>query len=352
VFSKAEDNLESHRITQVASNFFKAVIDTQTFNTMPVPSAINNFLVWRERQQARQGHERVETEETNARPLQSEQEQRREEQLAQQSSSRPPEAVSLADSVSEEEEEGDVENQRTRPLETDAPSTTQSTQRTSSRRTLSLADLEEERELARRRTSGCVLIAAFILFRLWIEAVTTGDFGLLLLCMVGTSWTARFIRHNREREEQLDRLIIQYNENGENGEISRSDVRILSFQAQLALAIIESQRQMVQGGYGNPDGPEATPGVSDDAKEHWDTFEFKTNLGLPGQSSKHWSDNSPEEEPHCSICLCEYEAEEKLVCLPCKHVYHHDCLSSWCSNHTRCPLCNFDLESVTSEASD
>lgn len=315
---------------------------------MPVTSTINNLRSWRERQQARQDHERVDTEEgqEDADPLQVGNEQA--ERLTQESSATTDTA--LADVVSEEED-GDIENQRT-PMETtmgDSSITATTARRPSSRRTVSLEDLEEERELARRRTSGCVLVAAFVLFRLWIQAVATGDFGLLLVCLVGTSWTARFIRHSREREEEVDRLIFEYNESGDtNGEISRSDVRILSFQAQLALAIIESQRQMMQGGYGNPDSPPSTPGVSDEAKEHWDKFEFKENLGLPGLSKYGAAENS-EEEPHCSICLCEYEEKDELVCLPCKHVYHFDCVGSWCSNHQRCPLCNFDLESVTSE---
>jgi hypothetical protein len=311
---------------------------------MPVTSAINSLRSWRERQQARQDHERIDTDEANrdAHPLQDDEEQA--ERLSQQSSSATSDTA-LADAVSEEEE-GDIENQTT-PLETSMDPSSARDRQSSSRRTVTLEDLEEERELARRRTSGCVLIAAFVLFRLWIQAVATGDFGLLLVCLVGTSWTARFIRHNREREVELDRLILEYNNNGET-EISRSDVRMLSFQAQLALAIVESQRQMMQGGYGNSDSPQSTPGVSDEAMEHWDKFEFKENLGLPGQS-KYGAAENGEEEPHCSICLCEYEEKDKLACLPCKHVYHFDCVGSWCSSHQRCPLCNFDLESVTSE---
>jgi hypothetical protein len=323
-------------------------------------SAISNFRVWRERQQARHGAEPVpvETEESNDNhPLQPDDDEQPERTTVHSSSHSSD--TSLTDDVSDnEDDDGDVENQRqprettressSRPL-TAAPGTRG--RRSSSRRTLTLEDLEEERELSRRRTSGCVLFAAFVLFRLWIQAVATGDFGLLLLCLVGTSWTARFIRHNREREEELDRLIIEYSENADgNGEISRSDVRMLSFQAQLALAIIESQRQMMQGGFGNPDGPENTPGVSDEALGHWDKFEYKSSLGLPGQSKI--GATGDDEDPTCSICLCEYEEKETLVRLPCKHIYHNDCVGSWCSNHTRCPLCNFDLESVTCSEED
>ena len=137
-----------------------------------------------------------------------------------------------------------------------------------------MADLEEERELARRRTSGCVLLSIFILFRLWIQAVATGDFFLLLLCLVGTSWTTKYIRHSREREEALDRLIREYSDGGDGD--MRSDARMMSFEEQLARAILDSQRMMMEGGYGHPDGSAAGTGVSDDAMSHWDRFEYKS----------------------------------------------------------------------------
>ncbi|KAL3938261.1 MAG: hypothetical protein SGBAC_006784 [Bacillariaceae sp.] len=322
-------------------------------------TVVNNLRSWRERQQARQDHERIHTEDDDEEeeiimnhPLEDEEQQHQ-----------PPALADSTSSEEDEEEEGeyDIENQITPPSDGGTLASTVNGRRSrSSRRSstnlrssrFSLEDLEEERELARRRTSGCVLIAAFVLFRLWIQAVSTSDFGLLLLCLVGTSWTARFIRHNREREEHLDRLIVEYNENGgganENG--GGGDMRILSFQAQLALAIIDSQRQMMQGGYGHPDGLNNTPGVSEEAMTHWKKFPFKANEKLP-DTCGHKS-MGDEEEPHCSICLCEYEEKDDLVCLPCGHVYHGDCISSWCSNHQRCPLCNLDLESVTKEGDD
>lgn len=239
--------------------------------------------------------------------------------------------------------------------------------RHSFRRTLSLADLEEERELARRRSSACLLFALFVLFRLWIFALQDGDFGLLLLCVMASSWTARWIRHNREQEEELDRRIANYIQNAQNGgndgEGERHDnLRMLSFQAQLALAIMESQRQMMQGGYGHPDGDgNQNPGVSDEARSKWKKFEYKALSRDQKESQRRGSygsvaqgdvatkpsSSNGDEEPHCSICLGEYEEGEELCTLPCGHVYHSDCIGSWCSNHTRCPLCNTDLEAVT-----
>jgi hypothetical protein len=108
------------------------------------------------------------------------------------------------------------------------------------RATVTLAELEEERELARRRSTACVLFALFILFRLWIMALQEADMGLFLVCLIGTSWTARWISHNREQEEELDRRIANYiensnnqNSNTENGGINRNDLRLLSFQGML-----------------------------------------------------------------------------------------------------------------------
>ena len=232
------------------------------------------------------------------------------------------------------------------------------------RGTVSLGELEEERELARRRTSACVLLAVFVLFRLWVLAIQDGDFGLLLLCLVGTSWTARWIRHNREREEELDRRISNYLDNSEPGttEVDRNDMRMLSFQAQLALAIMESQRQMMQGGYGNPDGDSnSTPGVSDETRGRWDHFQHKEASSAEkavakkkgyGSVSENEKKIEFEEIPHCSICLGEYEEGEELLKLPCNHVYHDECITSWTSNHVKCPLCNFDLESVPADTTE
>mmetsp|Transcript_28888 Transcript_28888/g.44414 ORF Transcript_28888/g.44414 Transcript_28888/m.44414 type:complete len:343 (-) Transcript_28888:157-1185(-) len=260
------------------------------------------------------------------------------------------------------------------------------------RRTRRLTELEEEREMSRRRTGICVLIAIFILFRLWVQALMDGDAGLLILCLVGTSWTARWIRHNREREAEIDRRISEYmnSASGEDDDEDgmRAELSLMSFQAQLALAIMESQRQMMQGGFGHPDGtPNGERGVSDDARAKWDTFEFtkttdeKANGGIQETlkevskrlkggygsvaSLDQVQDRDEDEEnleamnpaypESCSICLCDYEDGDQLVRLPCGHLYHEECVSAWTSNHVRCPLCNYDLEqavATTSEISD
>ena len=47
-----------------------------------------------------------------------------------------------------------------------------------------------------------------------------------------------------------------------------------------------------------------------------------------------------EEVDQCSICICEYEAGEEVMVLPCNHRFHGDCIRQWLDQSTKCPLCN------------
>jgi hypothetical protein len=51
-----------------------------------------------------------------------------------------------------------------------------------------------------------------------------------------------------------------------------------------------------------------------------------------------------EESCCCAICLDEFENNEKVRVLPCKHRFHQDCLVPWLTErHSSCPLCKFDV---------
>jgi hypothetical protein len=49
------------------------------------------------------------------------------------------------------------------------------------------------------------------------------------------------------------------------------------------------------------------------------------------------------EEPTCSICLTDYEAGERLRVLPCRHVFHRECLDPWLARNANCPNCRTNL---------
>ncbi|XP_010278036.1 PREDICTED: RING-H2 finger protein ATL13-like [Nelumbo nucifera] len=46
----------------------------------------------------------------------------------------------------------------------------------------------------------------------------------------------------------------------------------------------------------------------------------------------------------CAVCLCEFEAEDKLRLLPkCSHAFHMECIDTWLLSHSTCPLCRGNL---------
>jgi len=277
-----------------------------------------------------------------------------------------------------------------------------------------------------RTSPTCTLLLFFFLLRLWIEAIIEKDIGLIFISLMGTTWCYRWHVLRREAErEWLESATTGNDLTVEGGASSRTanggrsgadaavdfdpDLGLMSFQAQLAMAILESQRQMFEnGGYGGNDNPtsENGPGVTNEAKQSWTRYEWgkcnetteklravihksdsKTKIGgeggdygsvsvvdkdgvevqsssvssssqLPSEVNEDDASSSSlskleeggllvksldDEEPSCSICLCEYENGETVTKLPCNHIYHESCLSSWTESHVRCPLCNYDL---------
>ncbi|CAG8471569.1 2561_t:CDS:2 [Paraglomus occultum] len=58
---------------------------------------------------------------------------------------------------------------------------------------------------------------------------------------------------------------------------------------------------------------------------------------LPTKSYTLSKDKSNGER--CTICLSEYEINERLRDLPCAHDFHTDCIDAWLKNSDKCPIC-------------
>ena len=45
------------------------------------------------------------------------------------------------------------------------------------------------------------------------------------------------------------------------------------------------------------------------------------------------------EDADCLICKCEFEKDEVLTILKCRHKFHDDCITTWFKFNNACPLC-------------
>lgn len=50
-----------------------------------------------------------------------------------------------------------------------------------------------------------------------------------------------------------------------------------------------------------------------------------------------------EAQPTCPICASDYFDEEKLLELPCRHLYHEACVMPWLESKGACPTCRCEL---------
>jgi len=53
--------------------------------------------------------------------------------------------------------------------------------------------------------------------------------------------------------------------------------------------------------------------------------------------------NADTEETECQMCLGDYEVKDKVMRLPCLHVYHAQCLEQWLMKSGKCPSCKMDI---------
>jgi hypothetical protein len=46
---------------------------------------------------------------------------------------------------------------------------------------------------------------------------------------------------------------------------------------------------------------------------------------------------------NCTICLEDYKVNDKLIFLPCFHLFHKDCIVNWAKRDSTCPLCKTNI---------
>lgn len=49
------------------------------------------------------------------------------------------------------------------------------------------------------------------------------------------------------------------------------------------------------------------------------------------------------QEKTCPVCQDDLIIEQSVIEMPCKHVYHLECLEPWLKLHNSCPTCRYEL---------
>lgn len=52
----------------------------------------------------------------------------------------------------------------------------------------------------------------------------------------------------------------------------------------------------------------------------------------------------PEEKRNCVICMTQYEKDDKILTIPCCHLYHTECILDWFKTKNTCPICKFKVD--------
>ena len=56
-------------------------------------------------------------------------------------------------------------------------------------------------------------------------------------------------------------------------------------------------------------------------------------------------DEEKEYYDSCTICLDDFDNNDKLLKLKCSHIYHEKCIKTWFKNKSNCPNCNSSFSS-------
>ncbi|KAG4994179.1 hypothetical protein JHK86_031006 [Glycine max] len=91
--------------------------------------------------------------------------------------------------------------------------------------------------------------------------------------------------------------------------------------------LLEQFAQIEMNGFGRPENPPASKA----AIESMPTVEI--------------GETHVETEAHCAVCKEAFELHAEARELPCKHIYHSDCILPWLSMRNSCPVCRHELPS-------
>lgn len=55
-------------------------------------------------------------------------------------------------------------------------------------------------------------------------------------------------------------------------------------------------------------------------------------------------DKMDDDKKNCVICLNDFKNGDKAIILPCIHLFHKDCITSWLKQNDKCPICKKNIQ--------
>jgi hypothetical protein len=176
----------------------------------------------------------------------------------------------------------------------------------------------------------------------------TGDApfeGVFRTCVPFPNQIERIILHEREKDIHgnivkenhfIDKYLEWYNkkERNEEEESEEENERIddeewneMLYTLQPIHEIIHLSRIIDNYMYVSDEIPEKKNTVSDKTFETFKKVEYSTSL------------------KECFVCMNSFQPSDKMVRLPCEHVFHRPCIYSWLTKYNNtCPLCRKEVE--------
>jgi len=118
---------------------------------------------------------------------------------------------------------------------------------------------------------------------------------------------------------------------GAGVEVTIPVVMISRKDAELVRKMIQEQEHTLQHTVKSPDATIAptAPSTTDSTAPHVHKFDTVLKFG----QAVH----------ECSICQDDFAVGNSVLKLPCRHVYHTDCVINWLAMNNTCPLCRLEL---------
>lgn len=194
-------------------------------------------------------------------------------------------------------------------------------------------------------------VFGFVLIRVWILLIESGSVVVESIGGVITFllFVSLYLRYRMQRQQQAEFEINRNNQDVNNPDLALLQALFRTPRRGVSQEIINSLYCFSYSTTGEHNEQVhlkqndtcATSTCSENCSANDQPGQIMVNLA--GDIENNTQTDVESDVGCCSICLAEYVQDERLIMLPCRHVYHRTCVTEWLLGHTQCPLCKQDV---------